>query len=378
MGRLTRALQLLRLVLARRFTAAPCKVTFYFSQSMQVAFATNLVRRMLDDARFHVVIYATDPAALPDFMRQRALCFAQDYWIPKLPTDIVITPATEADWPKHASAKLVHLLHSTVSTHVVYREGVFDQFDYIFCVGQRHVDELKSMQTKRGHKRCVLVPGGYEIIDALLREPVPEPSDRTNVLYGPTWGKSSSAPGHGVDLIGKLLDTCDVVFRPHPLILRYDRPTIDAILDAHGTNPHFSMDDNISSKPSLMRADVFISDWSGVAFEYALARRRPVIFIDGEGKVDNPNWQQYFPEAGLESVFRERVGMVIVDVANIAEVVADMRATAHDWEARIEAVEAELLFARGQAGETNFVAISAIAEDRLLDSWTVVEPQREV
>ncbi|MFT5128496.1 MAG: CDP-glycerol glycerophosphotransferase (TagB/SpsB family) [Rhodothermales bacterium] len=375
MGRLQRALHLLRLQLARRMCGNRCKVTFYFSQSMQVAFATDLLLLLLDDVQFQVIIYATDVSALPQFMRQRALCFEHDYWIPKLPTDIVITPATEADWPKHASAKLVHLLHSTVSTHVVYREGVFDQFDFIFCVGQRHVDELSSMQAKRGYKRCVLVPAGYEIIDALLREPTPPPGDRISVLYGPTWGKSSSAPQHGVSLIGKLLETCEVVFRPHPLILRYDRPTIDAILDAHGKHPHFSMDDNISSKPSLMAADVFISDWSGVAFEYALARRRPVIFIDGEAKVDNPNWNQYFPEAGLESVFRERIGTVISDVANIAELVAAMNDTADEWEARIEAVESDLLFARGQAGETNFAAITTIAEDRLLDDWIVVKPR---
>jgi CDP-glycerol glycerophosphotransferase (TagB/SpsB family) len=377
-NRLARALQLLRLKLARRFSSGRCKVTFYFSQTMQVAFATDLLKRMLDDARFQVVIYATDPTALPKFMRSRALCFSHDYWIPQLPTDIVITPATEANWPQHPTAKLVHLLHSTVSTHVVYREGVFDQYDYILCVGQRQVDELKSMQGKRGHKRCVLVPGGYEIIDALLREPVPEPSDRTCVLYGPTWGKSSSAPTHGVEMIGKLLKDCEVVFRPHPLSLCYDRPTIDAILQAHGQSPHFSMDDNVSSKPSLMRADVFISDWSGVAFEYALARRRPVIFIDGEGKVDNPNWQEYFPEAGLEEVFRDRVGTVIGDVANIVKVVAEMRASASDWEARIKAAERDLLFARGHAGETNFNAISAIAEDQLSDDWIVVEPEDSI
>jgi CDP-glycerol glycerophosphotransferase (TagB/SpsB family) len=376
-GRVQRALLLLRLKLARVLNRRRCKVTFYFSQTMQVAFATDLLRRMLEDPRFHVVIYATDPSALPEFMRRRALCFGYDYWIPRLPTDIVITPATEADWPKHPSAKLVHLLHSTVSTHVVYREGVFDQYDYIFCVGQRHIDELSSMQAKRGHKPVVLVPGGYEIIDALLQEPVPEPGDRPCVLYGPTWGKSSSAPEHGVALIGKLLETCDVVFRPHPLILRYDRPTIDAILDAHGEHSHFTLDDNVSSKPSLMRADVFISDWSGVAFEYAFARRRPVIFIDGEGKIDNPNWQQYFPEAGLESVYRARVGVVIDDIANIAELVADMRASADDWEARIEAVEQDLLFARGEAGAKNFAAICAIADNHLLDGWVLVTPQAD-
>ena len=374
MGRLQRALLLLRLKLARLLNRGRCKVTFYFSQTMQVAFANDLARRMLDDPRFHVVIYATDPAALPEFMRRRALCFGADYWIPRLATDIVITPATEADWPKHPTAKLVHLLHSTVSTHVVYREGVFDQYDYIFCVGQRHVDELQSMQAKRGHKPVVLVPGGYEIIDALLKEPVPEPGDRTCVLYGPTWGKSSSAPTHGVALIGKLLESCEVVFRPHPLILRYDRPTIDAIMDAHGDNPNFTLDDNASSKPALMRADVFISDWSGVAFEYALARRRPVIFIDGEGKIDNPNWQDYFPEAGLETVFRDKVGVIIDDVANIADVVTDMRAKAGDWEARIEALEADLLFARGEAGERNFEAICAIAEGRLPAGGVEVTP----
>ena len=73
----------------------------------------------------------------------------------------------------------------------------------------------------------------------------------------------------------------------------------------------------VSKQDSLHSSDIMISDWSGVAIEYAFGLRKPVFFIDTKRKVNNPDYLELEIEP-LELTIREKIGKV-VDIRRINE-----------------------------------------------------------
>ena len=66
-----------------------------------------------------------------------------------------------------------------------------------------------------------------------------------------------------------------------------------------------------------------VSDWSGIAIEYAFTFNRKVIFIDVPKKILNPNWSDIELEP-IETSIRDKIGH-IVSPNNLEEVLALIR-----------------------------------------------------
>ena len=52
------------------------------------------------------------------------------------------------------------------------------------------------------------------------------------------------------------------------------------------------MEDNVSSTASFYSSDVFITDWSGVAYEYAFGTEKPILFLDVPQKIVNQSYKE--------------------------------------------------------------------------------------
>ena len=61
---------------------------------------------------------------------------------------------------------------------------------------------------------------------------------------------------------------------------------------------------------SFDKADLMISDWSGVAFEFAFGLEKPVIFIDLPKKINNSDFELY-KNIPIEVSLREKIGEVV-------------------------------------------------------------------
>ena len=49
---------------------------------------------------------------------------------------------------------------------------------------------------------------------------------------------------------------------------------------------------DFSSNSTVFEADLMITDWSGIAYEYAYTTQKPVLFINTPMKVMNPEYQR--------------------------------------------------------------------------------------
>ena len=332
-------------------------------------FVKDLIYRLNNAPKFLVIIAC-------DFDRKQmvlpqSLKVVLSRFIPFLNVDHVIT-LDAGETPIHRRSKLIHIPHSLASMHVIYPEGAFDHFDYIFCAGPHHLRELTQMLRKREIRNCTLIPAGYEIVDRWMSHTTTNTNTPPVILFAPSWGEFNALALKGIEIITALVDEYEVILRPHGMSLVEDAKTLDIIRQRFGDHPRFSFDLSADSSPSARRADLLISDWSGIAFEYALAFLKPVVFIDGLMKVFNPNWNRYLPEPGIEKTEREKIGVVVQDMETLRSVVIDLLSTADSWKEKIRSARETLLFHPTRCAEATHHALSLLAAHQRGQDWVNV------
>lgn len=256
-----------------------------------------------------------------------------------------------------------YLHHSCVSTHMVYRDGAFDAFDAILCVGPHHVTETRAREKLHDLPEKRLLEHGYAPIDdlyATCRNAHTRSGDQTvRVLVAPSWGKDGLLETMGMELCQSLLDAgADVTVRPHP---RTDslRPDIRRDLThSLGDNAAFRFDGSFRTRDALINADIMISDWSGAAFEFAFGLEKPVVFVDVPRKVNCPTYEELGIEP-LEVTVRDTIGQIVAptEVGRIGEVVRTMAKDAERWRERIRHLRDKWLFNFGHSGTAGAAAI---------------------
>lgn len=209
----------------------------------------------------------------------------------------------------------VYVFHSLVSTHRAYRYAAFDHYDSIFCCGPHHISEIRQTEKIYNLKPKNLIDHGYGRLDALISNR--EESNYKNkikdrrILIAPSWGKDNLLQVVGELLIKVLLEhDFEVILRPHPQTLRYDKPLLNRLVAKFKRNAGFTFETDVSTQKSLFDASIMISDWSGAALDFALGLIKPVLFIDVPAKTNNPNYDQLGLSA-LEESIRSEIGQIL-------------------------------------------------------------------
>jgi hypothetical protein len=210
----------------------------------------------------------------------------------------------------------VYLQHSLVSTHRVYRPAAFDHFDAIFCAGPHHMREIRAWESLNCLPPKHLLEHGYAPLDWLLvrgTAPPPSPicSEGLNVLVAPSWGPEGLLETGADLLVSELLNAGHrVVVRPHPVTTARSSDALRLLMTKFNDHSRFALDPDTTTMSALLDAHVMVSDWSGVAMEFAFGLGRPILFIDGPPKVNNPRWGELHI-LPLEDLYRSAVGEVV-------------------------------------------------------------------
>ena len=221
----------------------------------------------------------------------------------------------------------VYAHHSMISHHMGYRPGAFDHFDAILCTGAHQIEETRATEGLMQLSAKVLVEQGYCRLDELraassMGDEVAS-DGKTTVLLAPTWGENSILPICGEELIERLLESdYNVVLRPHPESVRKNPELIRSLLSKFDAHEGFEYDPDSTGDIWMRRSDLMISDWSGVAMEYAYGFEKPVLFIDLPKKVNNPDYEQ-LGISPMEVSIREEIGSIlgVDELSKISDVV---------------------------------------------------------
>ena len=160
-----------------------------------------------------------------------------------------------------------------------------------------------------------------------------------------------------------------IVIRPHPQYVRRNPARWEAIRSRYSSTStsslHLIIEDDFSKPSTMDRSDVLITDWSGIAYEYAFKTKRPVLFVDTPMKVINPEWRK-IDIVPTDISFRNEVGVSVPmeDIAKAGPSVADMLAHPDRFAAKIDALLKAQFFNPGHAGEVvgGYILDSLIAK----------------
>ena len=251
----------------------------------------------------------------------------------------------------------IYLFHSMVSTHLVYNKNAFDSFDSIFCVGEYQIEEIRSGEKIYNLKPKNLVKHGYSHLDNLIEQNSMNKSSFSEqqpcVLLAPSWSSDGLFETLSEDIIGILLKShFKVIFRPHPMSQNKSKKKLESVFKKFSVDANFVLENDVSNFNSFFSSNIIISDWSGVALEYAFSVERPVLYIDVPKKVRNPSYQD-IPHIPLEVSIREDIGNIVSpsEIESLPERINELLEKSEAFSHKIKNIRDEKIFNVGESAK---------------------------
>lgn len=176
--------------------------------------------------------------------------------------------------------KYVHITHSSAetSTYCLYS---LDFFDAVFLNGEHQIRDIRELENKRNTIIKDLYVVGNPYLDELskMEETITkENNNKKTILIAPSWGMNCLFRRFGEKLLDNIVNSdYNIIIRPHPQSLISDKDIIDKFQNRYKDKNNVEWDFNRVNIYSLSKADIMISDFSGVIFDYAFLFEKPVI-----------------------------------------------------------------------------------------------------
>lgn len=176
--------------------------------------------------------------------------------------------------------KYVHITHSSAetSTYCLYS---LDFFDAVFLNGEHQIRDIRELENKRNTIIKDLYVVGNPYLDELskMKETITkENNNKKTILIAPSWGMNCLFIRFGEKLLDNIVNSdYNIIIRPHPQSLISDKDIIDKFQNRYKYKNNVEWDFNRVNIYSLSKADIMISDFSGVIFDYAFLFEKPVI-----------------------------------------------------------------------------------------------------
>lgn len=176
--------------------------------------------------------------------------------------------------------KYVHITHSSAetSTYCLYS---LDFFDVVFLNGEHQIRDIRELENKRNTIIKDLYVVGNPYLDELskMKETITkENNNKKTILIAPSWGMNCLFRRFGEKLLDNIVNSdYNIIIRPHPQSLISDKDIIDKFQNRYKDKNNVEWDFNRVNIYSLSKADIMISDFSGVIFDYAFLFEKPVI-----------------------------------------------------------------------------------------------------
>jgi len=355
----------------RFFSIANKHLVFYSEKSGFYKYFKNIIEYLLSHSNvvIHYVtndpndqifeIAAKQPRIKPYYIGEKRLITL----MMKMDADIVVmtTPDLQNYYIKRSyvrkDVEYIYVFHGLASTNMVVRKGAYDHFDTVLCVGQHQIDELRETEEMYNLPAKNLVPCGYGLLDDLIAS-YEKMGDVINdpkvILIAPSWQPDNILDSCIDNMLDSLFKTnyC-IIVRPHPEYIKRFPAKMERLISKYKDKigPNFNIETDFSSNRSIFTADVLITDWSGIAFEFSFTTKRPSLFIDTPMKVLNPDYVKYKNQP-LDISLRNQVGISIKpdEVDKVCNIVHNLISEKKSYVEKIEQVRSKYIYNIGESG----------------------------
>ena len=179
--------------------------------------------------------------------------------------------------------KYVHIFHAPNESSM-YCLYSLDFFDTVLLNGENQIPDIRELEATRKTKVKELEIIGSTYLDELNKKKeeasksIIKVENKKTVLIAPSWGMNGLLKRFGEKIIDPILESgYYVIIRPHPQSSIVEKDMLERLKTKYKDNSNIEWDFNRDNIYSLSRADVMISDFSGVILDYAFLFDKPTI-----------------------------------------------------------------------------------------------------
>jgi len=178
-----------------------------------------------------------------------------------------------------------HVIHGTTDA-TTYRLFGLDYFDSILLTGQYQGDDIRLLEKQRNIPEKLLVTVGCSYLDEFEKKISLVPKEENppfTVLVSPSWGASAILTRYGEKLLDPLSNSdFRVIIRPHPQSKISEKPMLEKLQNHYKGCKNFEWNFESDNIYCLAKADIMISDFSGIIFDYMFLFDKPVLYVNHE------------------------------------------------------------------------------------------------
>lgn len=257
----------------------------------------------------------------------------------------------------------IYVPHDVNSANLSFHKNALDHFDTIFTSGPKNKAEIAERERKYELHAKNLVEWGSSVIDNMTvsyERMIQEAQDRRQdgdgkktVLIAPSWQDANILDSCIEPMLDALVQTeHHIVVRPHPQYVRHFEHKIDALAAKYQAYD-VTFQKDFSSNRTVYMADLLITDWSSISFEYAFSTLKPVLFINTPMKILNPDYRE-LQTVPIDIELRDRIGISIAPEDVETEIVAAVDRLLHDTEfspGSVQKLKEEYIYNNGTSGK---------------------------
>lgn len=354
----------------RRFFSIINKhIVFYSESSGFYKYYRGIIEYLLENTNIIIHYITSDPAD-----KIFDLCLAKDrlkaYYIGekrlitlmmKMDADIVVMtmPDLENFHIKRSYVRedieYIYIPHGLDSLNLTMRTGSMDHYDTVFCVGKHQKEEIVKTEQINHLPKKKLIEWGYCLLDDMRAgyHALSPKQERLTVLIAPSWQQDNI-----VDIcLEKILDILrdrqyHIIVRPHPQHVKLKQRQIEALRNRYAESENIEIQMNFSSNSTVFEADVMLTDWSGIAYEFAYTTEKPVLFINTPMKVMNPEYEK-IDVVPLNILLREEIGCALDldELEKIPEKIDELLRMQGSYKEQIHSFVGEYVYNLGNSAE---------------------------
>lgn len=216
----------------------------------------------------------------------------------------------------------IYIPHGMDSLNLTMRTGSMDHYDTVFCVGKHQKEEIEKTEAAYELPHKTLVEWGYSLLDEMREDYQKLPktnNDVKRILIAPSWQTDNIVDSCLEEILDGLAGKgYQVIVRPHPQHVRHRAEQMEALKKKYENQPDIEIQPDFSSNQTVFEADLMITDWSGIAYEYAYTTQKPVLFINTPMKVMNPEYER-IDTVPLNILLRDEIGCSL-DLEHLNEI----------------------------------------------------------
>lgn len=329
----------------RFFSIANKHFVVYSEGSGYYKYFKNIVEYILEHSNVSVHYITSDPNDLI-FEKAKDNSQIKPYYIGekklitlmmKMDADIVLmtTPDLENYYIKRSYIKkdieYIYTNHGIGSDNLTLRSHALDHFDTIFAIGPHIIEEQRALEKAYNLKPKKLVETGYCLLDDMIesyKKMEKEDNEIKTILVAPSWQKDNILDLCLDDLVNGIVGKgYRVIIRPHPQYVRIYPAKVANILEKYKSrlDDNFIIETDFSSNVTVYSADLLVTDWSSVGYEFSFTTHKPTLYINTPMKVMNPEWEK-IDVIPFDIRIRNQIGaaLEVEDLSTVGDVVAKL------------------------------------------------------